>query len=86
MSPSLINTWDGWKILLLQLGLDFELPRPRYDDPLYVPENPRVTVGKITPLGKAIVKFTKPMFRLDNMTGRMINRGRKLEQVPFLDI
>ena len=84
LSPSQISTWDGWKVLLERLNVDFELPKPR-DDPFYDPVPPRVKLSSISVTGQVTVKFTKPIFQMKDITTRMIGK-RLLAAKPFLDV
>jgi len=83
LSPSEINGWDGWKILLEKLGLDIDLPKPS-DDPNYVPSPPKVSASSVSATGTVTINFSEPVFELKDMTKRLI--GRRLAQKPFLDI
>lgn len=80
------NSWDGWKILLAKLGLDFDLPKAPTDDPNYVPVPPTAKIEEITETGRVIVKFSKPVFELQDMTTKTIEAGRRLAEKPFLDV
>ena len=80
-----VDSWDGWKILLLQLGLDFELPKPRTDDPNYVPTPPVVSLGTIDAYGKVTIKFSEPVFVLEDVMSKTIGR-RMLAPKQFLDV
>ena len=86
VTPAKENSWDGWKILLAKLGLDFDLPQPPTDDPNYVPVPPTATIEEISAEGKVIVKFSKPVFELQDMTIKTIEAGRRLAEKPFLDV
>ena len=79
-----VNGWDGWKILLANLGLDFELPKPRTDDPNYIPTPPTISISPVSIMGEVVVKFSEPVFRLDDLT-RTIGR-RVLAPELFLDV
>ena len=84
-----VNDWDGWKILLLQLGLGFDLPQTRWNDPFYTPTPPRVSQTEMSNSGQVRIKFSEPVFRLDRVTEQQIGVGRRLQDAglkPFLDI
>ena len=68
--------------------MDFELPKPRTDDPNYVPTPPKVSIGTVDAFGKATITFSEPVFKLENMTTRTINTSlaRRLASKPFIDI
>ena len=85
LTLSEVASWDGWKILLAQLGLNFDLPKPRTDDPNYVPTAPTVSVSEITVDGKVTINFSEPVFRLEDMTTSTMGLRRSLAK-PFLDI
>lgn len=85
LSMDQVNTWDGWKVLLLQLGLDFELPKPRTDDPNYKPTPPVVSLGTIDAYGKVTIKFSKPVFMIEDVTTRTIGK-RMLASKAFLEV
>ena len=86
LTPTETDSWDGWKILLAKLGLDFDLPQPRTDDPNYIPVPPTAAIEDITAEGRVIVKFSKPVFELQDMTTKTIEAGRRLAEKPFLDV
>jgi len=85
VSPGQATSWDGWKVLLDRLDLDFELPKPKKNsDPNYKPAPPRASLDSVSVEGKVIVTFSKPVFQLKEMTSKMI--GRRVLAKPFLDI
>ncbi len=67
ISISEVSGWEGWKSLLLQLGLDIDLPKPK-QDPNYRPTPPRASIGSINAYGKVSVKFSEPVFELEDVT------------------
>ena len=84
-----VSSWDGWKILLQQLNLDFDLPRTRFDDPFYVPTPPEAKIDSIGATGKVRIEFSEPVFILDNVLTRTMGFGRRLQSADnpyFLDV
>ena len=68
LQPGAIG-WDGWKILLSQMDLGFDLP-PRNTDPNFVPVPPKVSFRSISVTGEAEIKFSKPVFTFDDLKTR----------------
>ena len=68
--------WDGWKILMENMNLGFELP-PRNTDPNFVPVPPTVRISSISVKGEVNIKFSKPVFTFDNLKTRRIAEGRR---------
>lgn len=74
--------WDGWKILLDRFDLDFDLPKPRTDDPNYVPTPPKASIGTITDAGLVNINFSEPVFRLEGATKRSTSgRHRRMRDL-----
>jgi len=51
-----------------------------------VPTPPKVSIGKVSELGKVIVKFSEPVFKLEDVTTKTLGSRRMLAAKPFLDV
>ena len=56
-----MSDWDGWKILLANMNLGFDLPNQN-NEPGYSPTPPTVKIEEITVYGEATIKFSEPVF------------------------
>ena len=80
VGPGEVIGWDGWKILMANMNLGFELPE-RNTDPNFVPVPPRVSISSISVKGEVKITFSKPVFTFDNLKSRRIGEvNRMLEE------